>query len=67
METKNILRQNFIHEDVGRNKAEVLTERYAGLYSNVLSLIFLSMLLGKSMIVLKILSVLLKRWNNTLI
>ena len=35
METKNILRQNFIHEDVGRNKAEVLTERYSGLYSNV--------------------------------
>lgn len=35
METKNILRQNFIHEDVDRNKAEVLAERYSGLYSNV--------------------------------
>lgn len=35
METKNILRQNFIHEDVDRNKSEVLAERYSGLYSNV--------------------------------
>lgn len=35
METKNILRQNFIHEDVDKNKAEVLIERYSGIYSNV--------------------------------
>lgn len=29
VEVKNLVRQNFIHDDVGRNKAEVLAERYS--------------------------------------
>lgn len=35
VETKNLLRQNFIPQDVGRNKAEVLAERYNDIYPNV--------------------------------
>ena len=35
METKNLIRQNFIRDDVGRNKAEVLAERYTELYDNI--------------------------------
>lgn len=35
VETKNLIRQNFISEDVGRNKAEVLSERYSDLYQNI--------------------------------
>lgn len=35
LETKNLIRQNFIGEDVGRNKAEVLSERYTDLYQNI--------------------------------
>lgn len=34
VEQKNTLRQNFIQEDVGRNKAEVLAERY-NVYENI--------------------------------
>lgn len=34
-ESKNILRQNFISEDVGFNKAEVLSNRYNDLYPNI--------------------------------
>ena len=35
METKNLIRQNFISDDVNRNKAEVLSERYSDLYPNI--------------------------------
>jgi tRNA A37 threonylcarbamoyladenosine dehydratase len=35
LETKNLIRQNFIRDDVGRNKAEVLAERYTELYDNI--------------------------------
>ena len=35
METKNLIRQNFISDDVNRNKAEVLSERYNDLYPNI--------------------------------
>lgn len=35
IETKNLLRQNFISEDVGLNKAQVLSERYSELYENI--------------------------------
>lgn len=35
---KNIIRQNFIHADVGKNKASVLAARYAGLFPNNVSL-----------------------------
>lgn len=35
IETKNIIRQNFIHEDVGENKALKLSERYNGLYPHI--------------------------------
>lgn len=35
METKNIIRQNFISEDVGANKAQVLSERYSDIYPNI--------------------------------
>ena len=35
METKNLIRQNFISEDVGGNKAQVLSERYSELYPNI--------------------------------
>ena len=34
-ETKNLLRQNFISCDVGRNKAEVLAERYGSIYPDI--------------------------------
>lgn len=34
-ETKNLLRQNFIPEDVGINKAEVLSKRYSEVYPKV--------------------------------
>lgn len=34
-ETKNLLRQNFIPEDVNSNKAKVLSERYSNIYENV--------------------------------
>lgn len=35
METKNIIRQNFIPEDVGGNKAKVLSERYSDIYKDI--------------------------------
>lgn len=35
VEEKNVLRQNFIPEDVGRNKAEVLSDRYDSIYDNI--------------------------------
>lgn len=35
IEPKNIVRQNFINEDVGENKAIKLAERYNGLYPNI--------------------------------
>lgn len=35
VEHKNILRQNFIPEDVGKNKAEVLAERYSDIYKGI--------------------------------
>lgn len=35
VENKNILRQNFILEDVGKNKAQVLSDRYNELYPNI--------------------------------
>lgn len=35
VENKNILRQNFIPEDVGQNKAKVLSERYNYLYPGI--------------------------------
>lgn len=35
VETKNILRQNFISQDVNSNKAQVLSERYSDLYDNI--------------------------------
>ena len=35
METKNLIRQNFISEDIGKNKAEVLAERYSDIYENI--------------------------------
>lgn len=35
MEPKNLIRQNFISDDVNRNKAEVLSERYNDLYPNI--------------------------------
>ena len=31
-ERKNLIRQNFIEQDIGRNKASVLAERYAGAF-----------------------------------
>lgn len=35
VEPKNLIRQNFISDDVNRNKAEVLSERYNDLYPNI--------------------------------
>lgn len=35
VEDKNLIRQNFIPEDVGHNKAEVLAERYSNIYPNI--------------------------------
>ena len=35
LESKNILRQNFISEDVGFNKAQVLADRYSELYDKI--------------------------------
>lgn len=35
VEAKNILRQNFIPQDIGKNKAEVLADRYSELYPNI--------------------------------
>lgn len=35
LETKNIIRQNFISDDVGGNKAQILSERYTGLYKDI--------------------------------
>lgn len=35
METKNIIRQNFINEDVGQKKSDVLSERYNNLYPRI--------------------------------
>lgn len=35
VEAKNIIRQNFISEDIGYNKAQVLSERYSELYDNI--------------------------------
>ena len=32
VEKKNLVRQNFVEQDIGRNKAAVLTERYAGAF-----------------------------------
>ena len=32
VERKNLIRQNFIEQDIGRNKASVLAERYAGAF-----------------------------------
>lgn len=34
-EHKNLLRQNFIPEDVGKNKAEVLAKRYSDIYPKI--------------------------------
>ena len=31
-EPKNLVRQNFLEQDIGRNKAAVLAERYAGAF-----------------------------------
>lgn len=35
VENKNVLRQNFIPDDVGKNKAEVLSDRYDSIYDNI--------------------------------
>lgn len=35
METKNLIRQNFISEDIGENKAKVLSERYTEIYPKI--------------------------------
>lgn len=35
METKNLIRQNFISDDVNSNKAQVLSERYSEIYPNI--------------------------------
>ena len=35
METKNLIRQNFISEDVNQNKAQVLSDRYSEIYPNI--------------------------------
>lgn len=35
VENKNILRQNFILEDVGKNKAKVLSDRYNNIYPGI--------------------------------
>jgi len=35
LETKNIIRQNFINEDVGQKKSDVLAERYNNLYPRI--------------------------------
>lgn len=35
IEQKNIIRQNFINEDIGSNKALKLAERYTGLYPHI--------------------------------
>lgn len=32
VEEKNLIRQNFVHQDIGRNKAEVLAERYSAAF-----------------------------------
>ena len=32
VEKKNLVRQNFVEQDIGRNKAAVLAERYAGAF-----------------------------------
>ncbi len=32
VEEKNLLRQNFVRQDIGKNKARTLTERYAGAF-----------------------------------
>ena len=31
-EQKNLIRQNFVEQDIGRNKAQVLAERYAAAF-----------------------------------
>lgn len=35
IEPKNLIRQNFISEDIGKNKAQVLSERYSELYPKI--------------------------------
>lgn len=35
VESKNIIRQNFIQLDIGQNKAQILSERYNELYPNI--------------------------------
>ncbi len=35
VEDKNIIRQNFINDDIGQHKASVLAERYTGLYPHI--------------------------------
>ena len=35
VEPKNLIRQNFITDDIGFNKAQVLSERYSELYQNI--------------------------------
>ena len=35
IEPKNVIRQNFINEDIGANKALKLVERYSGLYPHI--------------------------------
>ena len=32
VEEKNLIRQNFVRQDIGHNKAKVLAERYAGAF-----------------------------------
>ena len=32
VEEKNLIRQNFVHQDIGRNKAQVLAERYSAAF-----------------------------------
>lgn len=32
VEPKNLIRQNFVKQDIGRNKAAVLAERYSGAF-----------------------------------
>ena len=37
VEAKNLVRQNFIHADLGRNKAAVMAERYASAFGMEIS------------------------------
>ena len=32
VESKNLIRQNFVEQDIGRNKAQVLAERYSAAF-----------------------------------